>query len=85
MEHRMEMNRECGEGSHGGFKHLLPLLAIPLVIGLMRGVGRRKFAHMAEMRRENWKNGVPPMFAELHRRAHEADAAEAEKPAEQQA
>jgi hypothetical protein len=79
----MEMNRECGEGAHSGFKHLLPLLAIPLVIGLMRGMGRHKFAHMAGMNREGWKNGVPPMFAEMHRRAHAAEAAE--KPAEPQA
>ena len=76
MEHRMD--RDCGEGSHGGFKHILPFLAIPLAIGLMRGLARHKFAHMGMRRREEWKNGVPPVFAELHRRAH---AAEAETPA----
>ncbi len=80
MEHTMD--RDCGEGSHSGFKHILPFLAIPLALGLMRGMARHKFAHMNGMRREDWKNGVPPMFAELHRRAH---AAEAEKPAEAQA
>lgn len=76
MEHRMD--RDCGSGSHSGFRHILPFLAIPLAIGLMRGVAHHKFSHMREHRREAWKNGVPPMFAELHRRAH---AAEAETPA----
>ncbi len=77
MEHTMD--RDCGEGLHGGFRHILPFLAIPLAFGLMRGMARHKFAHMNgmrhEMRREDWKNGVPPMFAELHRRAHAAEAA----------
>ena len=76
------IDRNCGEGAHNSFKHILPFLVIPLAIGLMRGFARHKFAHMSEMRREEWKNGVPPMFAELHRRAH---AAEAEKLAESQA
>ena len=80
MENRMD--RDCGDRSHGGFRHILPFLAIPLVIGMMRGVARHKFSHMNGMRRENWKNGVPPVFAELHRRAH---AAETEKPLEAQA
>jgi hypothetical protein len=80
MEHRMD--REYGNGLHSGFRHILPFLAIPLAIGLMRGVARHRFSHMDEMRREDWKNGVPPMFAELHRRAH---AAETEKPLEAQA
>jgi hypothetical protein len=84
MEHRMD--RECGDGSHTGFRHFLPFLAIPLAIGVMRGMARHKFGSMHGMRqgmqREDWKNGVPPMFAELHRRAH---AAEAEKPPEAQA
>lgn len=77
MEHRFDS--DCGEGRHSGFRHLLPLLAIPVAIGIMRGVAHHKFGTMSEQRRESWKNGVPPMFAELHRRAH---AAEAEKPAE---
>jgi len=77
MEHTTDS--DCGERHHGGFRHLLPFLAIPLAFGLMRGMARHKYAHMAGARREGWKNGVPPMFAELHRRAH---TAEAEKPAE---
>ena len=80
MEHRMD--RDCGEGPHGGFRHILPFLAIPLAIGLIHGVARHKFAHMSEQRREMWKNGVPPMFAELHRRAHAAEEAEAAEAAE---
>ena len=86
MEHRMD--RDCGEGPHGGFRHILPFLAIPLAIGLIHGFTTHKFAHLSEQRREAWKNGVPPMFAELHRRAHAAEAAEAAeaaKPAEAQA
>ena len=76
------MDRNCGEGMHhSGVKHILPFLAIPLVIGLVRGFARHQFEHMSQQQRSEWKNGVPPMFAELHRRAH---AAETEKPAETQ-
>jgi hypothetical protein len=75
MERRVDP--DCGESRHAGFKHFLPILAIPIVFGLMRGVTRHKFGHMDERGRAEWNNGVPPMFAELHRRAH---AAEAEKP-----
>ena len=77
MENRMNRDCECGASAHSGFRHILPFLAIPLAIGLIHGVARHKFAHMSEMRRETWRNGVPPMFAELHRRAHAADAAAA--------
>lgn len=80
MEHRMD--RDCGDGRHAGVRRILPFLAIPLAIGVMRGVARYKFAHMHGSGREGWKNGVPPMFAELHRRAH---AAESQKTAETQA
>ncbi len=75
MENKMDAG--YGERRHGGFRHLLPLLAIPLAIGLMRGMARHKYAPIHGQQRESWKNGVPPMFAELHRRAH---AAETEKP-----
>jgi hypothetical protein len=77
MEHRMDS--DWVERRHGGFRHILPFLAIPLAIGVMRGLARHKYAYVGEQRREAWKNGVPLMFAELHRRAH---AAEAEKPVE---
>ncbi len=80
MEHSMDSDYR--KGSHAGFRHLLPFLAIPLAFALMRGMARHAHANMGAQHREGWKNGVPPMFAELHRRAH---AAEAEKPAEAQA
>ena len=75
MEHRMESNP--GEYRHAGFKHFLPFLAIPLAFALMRGMAHHRYASMGERRREAWKNGVPPMFAELHRRAHAAEAEQA--------
>lgn len=82
MEHTM--NRDCGESRHGeGFRHVLPFLMIPLFIGVMRHMGRRHFAQMggmAGMHREGWKGGVPPMFAELHRRAHAAEAEAQQQP-----
>lgn len=74
-----KIDRDCGEGRHSGFRHILPFLVIPLAIGLMRGFAHHKIARMGWQRRQEWKNGVPPMFAELHRRAHAADA---EKPVE---
>jgi hypothetical protein len=80
MERRMDS--DCGEGTHRGFRHLLPFLAIPMVFFVMRGIARHSYAYMGAQHREEWKNGVPPVFAELHRRAH---AAEAEKPVETQA
>ena len=79
MEHRIDS--DCGERRHGGFRHLLPFLAIPVAFAVMRGMAQHKYGHMAGGARDSWKNGVPPMFAELHRRAH---AAETEKPAETQ-
>ena len=52
MEHRMDS--DCVEGRHAGFRHILPFLAIPLAIGVMRGMAYRRFAHMGEQRREGW-------------------------------
>jgi len=80
MEHRMDS--DYGERRHSGFRHFLPFLAIPVAFAVMHGMRRHKFAYMTEQHREDWKNGVPPMFAELHRRAH---AAEGEQPAGEQA
>ncbi len=71
MEKRFDS--DCNESRHGSFRHILPLLAIPLAFGLMRGLAHHKFAHMDGIHRGEWKNGVPPMFAELHRRAHAAE------------
>ncbi len=72
MEHRMDSDR--GEYRHSGFKHILPFLAIPVAFAVMRGMRRHMYGRMGGLRREEWKNGVPPMFAELHRRAHAAEA-----------
>jgi hypothetical protein len=80
MEQRMDT--DCIESRHGGLRHLLPFLVIPMAFALMHGMARHTYARMGGQRRADWKNGVPPMFAELHRRAH---AAEAEKPVEMQA
>ena len=72
MDNRL--NSDCGESRHAGLRHLLPFLAIPVAFAVMRGMRRHMFANLSEQRRESWKNGVPPMFAELHRRAHAAEA-----------
>ncbi len=64
----------------GGFH--FPMFVIPLAIGLMV-FARRKRMHMHMVNREGWKNGVPPMFYEWHRRAHEAEA-QAQNPAAQE-
>ena len=64
------IDNHCEHTSHNGLKLIIPLLAIPLAFGLVRGVARHKFAHMHS---EGWQGGVPPMFADLHRRAHAAE------------
>jgi hypothetical protein len=74
--------RDCEEGPHSGAMRILPFLAILLVIGLMKGMMHHRIANMSERQREDWKNGVPPMFAEFHRRAH---AAEEQSPTSTQA
>ena len=68
MEQRMDS--DCEGRRPGGFKHMLPLLVIPLGFALMRGLAHHKYGHMGAMRRKEWKNGVPPMFEEWHKRAH---------------
>lgn len=77
---RRHMHMHMGMG-------ILPMLVIPLVVMMAFKMSRRMAWRMRMMQREEWKNGVPPMFAELHRRAHAAEAAaarEAEQPAETQ-
>lgn len=69
-----EIDRDCEKRSHRGFRHILPFLAVPLAFGVMRGIAHYKYGHMGERRHGDWQNGVPPMFAELHRRAHAAEA-----------
>jgi hypothetical protein len=62
------MNRCEAYRPHGG-RFLLGL--VPLAVGFMLGV---RMATMRQMmgHRKSWENGVPPIFAELHRRAHAA-------------
>ncbi len=54
---------------HGG-RFLFWIL--PLAVGFMLGARKAKM-HQMMGRRKSWENGVPPFFAELHRRAHAAD------------
>ncbi len=61
-----------------------PVFVIPLAIGLMIHFARRKRGHMRMhmMNRANWENGVPPFFAEWHRRAHAVESAPSTPPTE---
>jgi hypothetical protein len=72
MEQRIDS--DCGEHRHVGLRHILPFLAIPVALAMMRNMSRRMYTRMGGLHRAEWKNGVPPMFAELHRRAHAAEA-----------
>ncbi len=79
------MNEHYGFRGEYGRPHfpVFPMLLIPLGIGFV--LGMKRHARMSGMYgpggehrhgpfgRQEWKNGVPPFFAELHRRAHEAD------------
>jgi hypothetical protein len=62
------MNRCESYHPHAG--RLLPLI-IPLAIGFMLGM-RKGMMHQQMGPGKSWGNGVPPFFAELHRRAHAA-------------
>ncbi len=71
MENGYEGMRPCG--GPRGFGSFLPFLAIPITIGLVMGMKRRRmYMHGYGHAHQEWVNGVPPMFAEWHRRAHEA-------------
>jgi hypothetical protein len=77
MEHKMYGHQACEEGHmhhHPGFMMVLPFLAVPLAFGMMRGFAkhRREFIHARYGQGD--ENFVPPFFAELHRRAHAAEA-----------
>ena len=71
MSDQISQTRNCDDGPYG-YRSLVPLLAIPVGIGLIMGLARAKRRHFRAHFRGNWENGVPPMFAEWHRRAHEA-------------
>ena len=66
--------RYVGYRPHAG--RFLPLVAL-LAIGFMFGM-RKSRLHQRMGPGKRWENGVPPFFAELHRRAHAA----ADQPAE---
>ncbi len=62
--------KDC-EGYRPHMGRFIPII-IPLAIGFMLGM-RKGMMHRKTGFRQNWENGVPPFFAELHRRAHEAE------------
>jgi len=70
------MNRYEGNssGDRPGYRphpaRFLPLV-IPLAIGFMLGMRKARMQRGMGFR-NRWENGVPPFFAELHRRAHAA-------------
>lgn len=75
----------CGDyGPRTGYSPLggrfMPFI-IPLAIGFMLGM-RKAIMHRGMGPYRNWENGIPPFFAEMHRRAH---AAENQPPAEAEA
>ncbi len=74
MAYGFERAHKQGEGM-GDEDFRLPVFVIPLAIGLLIHFARRKRHHMHMMHRGNWENGVPPFFAEWHRRAHAAESA----------
>lgn len=57
---------------------IFPLFGILLIFALLRGVffggWRGRWGHAAH--HEHWEKGVPPMFEEWHRRAHEPQSGE---------
>jgi hypothetical protein len=76
MENTNETCR-CGACPHG-MGMLLPLLVLLLMIGMLKHAAKHKHGMMGA-HPSSWENGVPPMFAELHRRAHAAEKAEGSK------
>jgi hypothetical protein len=78
------MNEQFGPMHHFGGYRPRPgrflTFVVPLAIGIMigkrsgmfrQGMGAQMGRNMGPGRR-SWENGVPPFFAELHRRAHAA-------------
>ncbi len=69
------MNEQFGpENPCGAYRphagRFLPLV-VPLAIGFMLGM-RKGMMRQGMGPGKRWENGVPPFFAELHRRAHAA-------------
>jgi hypothetical protein len=57
----------------GAFAFLFPLLGLFLILTLMRGLFWRGWCAGGH---GSWKGGVPPMFEEWHRRAHQSPPGE---------
>ncbi len=78
------MSEQFGSGNRcdGGYRPHMGMFipfVIPLAIGFMLGMRKGMMRqHMGPGR--TWEGGVPPFFAEMHRRAH---AAETQQAAEQ--
>ena len=53
----------------GPFSLVFPLLGLLLIVALVRGLFWRGWCADG---RGSWKSGVPPMFEEWHRRAHQS-------------
>ncbi len=62
-------NRCEADRPHGG---RFLFWVVPLAVGFMLGVRKAKM-HQMMGHRPSFGDGVPPFFAELHRRAHAAD------------
>ncbi len=71
MTNPINQSRNCPEGPRG-IRFFFPLLAIPIGVALLMGMAKRKRHYLRTHFQNAWVNGVPPMFAEWHRRAHES-------------
>ncbi len=81
MENCNESYRD-GRHSHG-MGMFLPLLALPLIFGFMKHAARRHMmmtggpgeqGEYYKQRRAAFQERIMPMFNELHRKAHAAEA-----------
>ncbi|HEX7974687.1 MAG TPA: hypothetical protein VF498_09785 [Anaerolineales bacterium] len=67
------VNRGEAYRPHAGrFLHLLIPLGIGFMLGMRKGMMRQGMMGHPMGPGKSWENGVPPFFAELHRRAHAA-------------
>ncbi len=69
MNEQTDSYNNCGYRPHAG--RFIPLI-VSLAIGFMLGM-RKGMLHRGAGHGKTWENGVPPFFAELHRRAHAAE------------
>ena len=96
MENNCGESYRFGERRHGGMGMLLPLLALPLVIGFVRHAARKQHMMMhgmyggpdseyAKQRRAAFQERIQPFFNELHKKAHAAETKAAETASEPKA